>query len=346
MSASSLPLTALLSIPAAGYHAVQKLRGKAYLWGLLPRTKAPVRVISVGNLLLGGSGKTPLVVSLAKMLLSRGLKPAVVSRGYRGTNRLPFLVVGDGTNREPMVGPSVCGDEPYLIAQRLPGVPVIIGRKRINPVLAALDQFDCNVILLDDGFQHLPLYRDIDIVLLTGAEDRMFPLGFMREPISALRRAQIIVLVGEKAALSPRASHYAAGLPIFTGRVVPSDLQMGADPGRALRPDSLAGQDVMLASAIARPERFRHTAQKLGWKVMDHRVFPDHHSFSDDELRLILARAAGAPVIFTEKDWVKLPAWFKSNEHAGVLKIDMVVEEEEAFWTVLRGFLDRDLKSQ
>jgi len=340
MNFASPPLNALLSIPAAGYHAVQKIREGAYLSGLLARREAPVRVISVGNLVLGGSGKTPFVIYLAEMLRFRGWKPAVVSRGYRGANRLPFLVVGEGSNREPVVAPSACGDEPFLIAQRLPKTPVIIGRRRIDPVLAAVERFGCDIIVLDDGFQHLPLYRDVDIVLLTGAEDQMFPLGYLREPLSALRRAQIVVLVGSEAAVVPRALPYVGELPVFRSRVTPVALQMAADSGVTIRPDALAGQEAMLVSAIARPERFRRTAETLGWSVIDHLIFPDHHSFSDNELRQILTSAEAASVIVTEKDWVKLPAWFKENEQVGTLRIDMAVEEEEAFWTVLRGYVD------
>jgi len=342
MNFASLPLNALLSIPAAGYHAVQKLRESAYHWGLIARRKAPVRVISVGNLVLGGSGKTPFVIYLAEMLRFRGWKPAVVSRGYRGANRLPFLVVGDGSNREPVVDPSVCGDEPFLIAQRLPKTPVIIGRRRIDPVLASVERFGCDIIVLDDGFQHLPLYRDVDIVLLTGAEDRMFPLGYLREPLSALRRAQIVVLVGSEANIVPQAIPYLVGLPVFHSRVGLAALQMGPDPDHTERPDSLAGNSVMLVSAIARPERFRSTAEALGWKVVAHLIYSDHYSFHDDELRQILDRAAPAAVIFTEKDWVKLPTWFKENEQVGTLRIDMAVEEEEAFWHALRGFIGEE----
>jgi len=342
MNFASLPLNALLSIPAAGYHAVQKLRESAYHWGLIARRKAPVRVISVGNLVLGGSGKTPFVIYLAEMLRFRGWKPAVVSRGYRGANRLPFLVVGDGSNREPVVDPSVCGDEPFLIAQRLPKTPVIIGRRRIDPVLASVERFGSSIIVLDDGFQHLPLYRDVDIVLLTGAEDRMFPLGYLREPLSALRRAQIVVLVGSETNMVPQAIPYLVGLPVFHSRVGPSALQMGPDPNHTVRPDSLAGNRVMLVSAIARPERFRHTAETLGWRVIDHLIFPDHHSFSDNELRQVLTRAATATVIFTEKDWVKLPVWFKENEQVGTLRIEMVVEQQEVFWHALQGFIGEE----
>ena len=163
--------------------------------GVLSQRKASVPVISVGNLLLGGTGKTPFVIFLAGMLGNRRLKPTVVSRGYTGTSRAPYLVVGDGSSGEPLVGPDACGDEPYLIAKRLPDVPVIVGRKRICPVRAAHELFGCNVVVLDDGFQHLPLKRDADIVLMNGSEDHMFPWGRLREPLSALRRADIVMLM-------------------------------------------------------------------------------------------------------------------------------------------------------
>ena len=181
--------------------------------GFLSQRKAPVPVISVGNLLLGGAGKTPFVIFLAGMLKNRGLKPAVVSRGYRGTSRAPYLVVGDGSSGEPLVGPDVCGDEPYLIAKRLPDVPVIVGRKRIYPVRAAHELFGCNVVVLDDGFQHLPLKRDADIVLLNGSEDHMFPWGRLREPLSALRRADIVMLMA-RGTIPASAVDYVRG-PVF-----------------------------------------------------------------------------------------------------------------------------------
>ncbi len=293
MSSGLSPVNAVLSFPAAGYFAVQKVREKAYGWGVLSQRKAPVPVISVGNLLLGGTGKTPFVIFLAGMLKNRGLKPAVVSRGYRGTSRAPYLVVGDGSSGEPLVGPDVCGDEPYLIAKRLPDVPVIVGRKRMYPVRAAHELFDCNVVVLDDGFQHLPLKRDADIVLLNGSEDHMFPWGRLREPLSALRRADIVMLMAG-GTIPASAVDYVRG-PVFNCHPLPSGLASGANLQSLVPSDVLSGREVILASGIANPERFRDTAEKLGWIVVDHYSFPDHHRFTDKELRSILDRAAGLP---------------------------------------------------
>jgi tetraacyldisaccharide 4'-kinase len=333
MSSGLSPVNAVLSFPAAGYYAVQKVREKAYGWGVLSQRKASVPVISVGNLLLGGTGKTPFVIFLARMLKNRGLKPAVVSRGYRGTSRAPYLVVGDGSSGEPLVVPDVCGDEPYLIAKRLPDVPVIVGRKRIHPVRAAHELFGCNVVVLDDGFQHLTLKRDADIVLLNGSEDHMFPWGRLREPLSALRRADIVMLLAG-GTIPISAVNYVRG-PIFNCHPLPSGLASGAGLQSLVPSDVLSGREVILASGIANPDRFRGTAEKLGWVVVDHYSFPDHHRFTDKELQSILDRAAGIPMVVTEKDWVKLPAWFKEMDQVVALRIEMVLDDDEAFWTAL-----------
>jgi len=334
MNSRLSPVLALLSIPAAGYYAVQKVREKAYEWGIFSQKQAPVPVISVGNLLLGGTGKTPFVIYLAGLLKSRGLKPAVISRGYKGTSRAPYLVVGDGSRGEPLSDPDACGDEPYLIAMRLPDVPVIVGRKRIHPVQAAHDLFGCNVVVLDDGFQHLGLKRDADIILLSGAEDRMFPVGRLREPLSALKRADIVMLVAE-GTFSAAAANYVKG-PIFRCRPVASGLASGAKFQSAVPSDSLSGRETILASGIANPERFLSTVQGLGWVVVDHFSFADHHRFTDNELRSILGRASGLPVVLTEKDWVKLPEWFKEMEQVQALRIEMILDDEEAFWAAVQ----------
>jgi tetraacyldisaccharide 4'-kinase len=337
MSSVLSPVNALLSFPAAAYYAVQKTREKAYSWGMLSQETGPVPVISVGNLLLGGTGKTPFVIYLSEMLRNRGMTPAVVSRGYGGTNRAPYLVVGDGSSGEPLVGPDACGDEPYLIAERLPDVPVIVGHRRIYPVRAALEMFGCSVVVLDDGFQHLALKRDADIVLLKGSEDHMFPWGRLREPLSALKRANIVVLVAEAAVPDAAAAYVKA--PIFRCRPIAAGLARGVALQTIEPADMYSGREVILASGIANPERFRATAEKLGWTIVDHLSFPDHHRFTDKELRSILDRAAGSPIVVTEKDWVKLPSWFKEMDQVAALRIEMVLDDETAFWAALASLV-------
>ena len=332
MDGSSFLVPILKAVPAAIYYAVQKSRAEAYRAGLLQREKAPIAVISVGNLVLGGSGKTPFVIYLAEMMLRRGLKPAVVSRGYRGSNRAPYLVVSDGVSNGPLVDSSVSGDEPFLIASRLPSVPVLVGRRRIHPVTAAYRLFAIDTVILDDGFQHLALHRNADIVLLSGAEDRMFPLGSLREPLSALERADVMVTTGSTAALPAAASRYVGHAPIFCCPTVP--VKVWRD-GWQREPKHYSGQDVVLLSGIARPQRFRATAESLGWRVVRHLTFPDHYRVTDEELRAILRAAPQTPIVVTEKDWVKLPAWAKEAGRMSALRIGMRMDEEELFWATL-----------
>ncbi|MDQ7781686.1 MAG: tetraacyldisaccharide 4'-kinase [Desulfomonilaceae bacterium] len=341
MRATTQLAKAFLLLPAAGYYAVQKVREKAYSLGLLASEQGPVPVVSVGNILLGGSGKTPFVIFLAQSLHEIGLKPAVVSRGYRGRYRGSYLVVSDGIPRHegPLVEPDVCGDEPRLMAERLPGIPVIVGRKRIHPVRAARDLFHCNVVILDDGFQHLSLERTVDVVLLNGTEDCMFPVGSLREPISALRRADVVVLVGEGTEPPEAARPYLRDVPVFRCRQHPAGVHQGFS-SRMSAPDLFSGTDVLLASAIAHPKRFRDTAETLSWSVRAHKTFPDHHVFSDGDLEEILRQATDAAVVVTEKDWVKLPHWAKKTGRVWALRIEVEMEDEGSFRDVLLGLLE------
>lgn len=342
MSAASPLSKPLLAVPAAGYHAVQKLREIGYSLGLLKTESTEAPVISVGNILLGGSGKTPFVMFVAHMLYELGLKPGIVSRGYRGQYRGEYLVVSEGASsiRGALVGPDMCGDEPFLMAQRLPHVPVIVGRKRIHPVRAAQEKLGCTVIVLDDGFQHLPLQRNADVVLLNGTEDAMFPLGRLREPFSALRRATMIVLVGEGTEVPASAAPHVGNVPVFRCRHNPIGVHRGfSDPLHAV--DLFSGKDVLLASAIANPSRFRDTAESLAWRVVGHRVFQDHHRITADELDDLLIEAGDAPVVVTEKDWVKLPERGTRTGRIWTLRIHTVVEDEATFRDTIRRLIEQ-----
>ena len=317
-------------IAGPAFRGVHAIRGAAYKSGLFHSYEADVPVISVGNLAIGGTGKTPLVIWLAARLSSLGIQPAVASRGYRGTNKEPYLVASDGTGGSPLHGPSVVGDEPYLIACRLPTVPVLVGRKRMHPLKAAQDLFAIDVILLDDGFQHLAAARDLDLVVLTGSEDHMLPFIQLREPLSALGRAHAFLLPRPKDA-TDHPQWLPKHLPTFYWRLGASSLLNSPFPFEAVNIAELANKKVTLASAIARPERFLATAKKLGWNVASHVTFRDHHFFTERELQRLLSDNTASEIVFTEKDWVKLPRWFQGHERTWALRIDVVVEEEEAF---------------
>ena len=338
MQLTSTMLDALYALPAAVYFTVQKVRELCYRAGAFKGLKAPIPVVSIGNIAMGGTGKTPFTIFLAELALQMGRKPAILSRGYGGSNRGPFLVVSDGRTAEPPIDPAVAGDEPWLMASRLKQVPVIVGRRRIIPARAAADLFGCDMAILDDGFQHMQLHRDLDIVLLNGAEHHMFPLGTLREPLSALRRADIVCFSGEDELPGRR---YLADAPIFRYRVAAVRLQIGSDPPAFHDPGALASEEVVLVSGIANPLRFRLTADELGWKVSQQMIFPDHHAYSEGELLGIRKQARGRTMVFTEKDWLKLPKWFVQSADAAVLQVGVVMDDADRFWNKVAQDISR-----
>lgn len=336
MSGPSTLKKAFLSPPAAGYAAVQRIRERAYASGFFESVGASLPVVSVGNLVMGGSGKTPFVIYLAELMSNSGIRPAIISRGYKGRSRATVLVVGEGRSRSPRVGPVESGDEPYLMAARLPNVPVLTGARRILPIEVSKRLFQCKVAILDDGFQHLQLRRDVDIVLLNGLEDAMFPLGSLREPLSALGRAHMVGLVGTEAPIPAAAESFVRGKPIFRCQVVPIAVLRG---GRIEPLDQMIGKDVILVSGIAHPVRFQKTVEALGCTVVRHSIFRDHHVFSQRELREFLAEAGDTPVLFTEKDWVKLPDWFTESRRVAALRIGIAMQNEAEFREKLKQFI-------
>jgi len=243
-------------------------------------------------------------------------------------------VVSRGDSGGPEVGPSECGDEPFLIAKRLPQVPVIAARRRIHGARAAAALFRSDVVILDDGFQHLSLQRNVDIVLISGAEDRMFPLGRLRESASALRRADVVVLTGREYLIPEPCRRYVARAQVFRCRQEVIGLTAGFS-APLTSSDRLAGKDVTLVSAIAEPERFDASARDQGWRVRRHFVYGDHYKLTDRELRRILENTQESTIVVTEKDWVKLPRWLTETGRVWAMRIGVNLENEEGFLKVL-----------
>jgi len=193
-------LTAVLNLLSRGYNGLQSLRGFGYRQRLISPKKLPCKVISVGNITVGGTGKTPMTQYIAERLKHCGYRVAAVSRGYKGTaaGRVvkTAVIVSDGHRICP--DSETAGDEPFLLASRLKEVPVVIGRNRFAAGMLALNTFQPQVIVLDDGFQHMQLARDIDLVLLDFnrpfGNRYLLPRGTLREPVSALKRADAFIL--------------------------------------------------------------------------------------------------------------------------------------------------------
>ncbi|HVO83528.1 MAG TPA: tetraacyldisaccharide 4'-kinase [Syntrophobacteria bacterium] len=313
-----LALLRSVAVPAAGaYGLLAGVRNRLFDEGVLPSRRARCRVVSVGNLTVGGTGKTPMVMWLAEFLQREGWRVAVASRGYGGTCGRRLCVVSDGNRLVADV--RLSGDEPQLLARRLPHVPVLCSAHRTRAVAAAVEKFGAHAVILDDGFQHRRLARDLDLVLLDArsplGNGRLFPRGPLRETPSALRRAHALVLSrfdGSPPAEANR-EELAKRWPekaIFTGAYRPVRL-FEAATGREIALSSLAGVRAAAFAGIATPQAFFRTIEDLGARLVYSCALPDHHPLSP-ALLTDLGRAAAArePELWltTEKDWVRLPA--------------------------------------
>ena len=309
---------------------------------ILPRRRLAMQVVSVGNLVVGGTAKTPLAGWLASQLRRRGHRVVLASRGYGRRGSEPVEIVSDG--RFVRASAASAGDEPMLLVAQARGVPVIVGRDRGLVGLRAQSAFDAGVLILDDGFQHHRLHRDVDVVSFDGrlglGNRCVLPRGPLREPIAALSRAHAIGVVDgplpeederELARRAPDAHRFAIERR-------PSSLRALGDD-RALPLQSLADAEVGLLAAVAQPRSVRRTLEGLGARIVAERTFPDHHPYRERDLAGLASEAPRW--ITTEKDAVKLsPAW-PGAARLEVLAIELGVDQPAALLDWLEGRLRR-----
>ncbi|MFO0689261.1 MAG: tetraacyldisaccharide 4'-kinase [Myxococcota bacterium] len=309
------------------------------------RPRPACAVVSVGALTVGGAGKTPLAAALAAGLAARGHRVVLASRGYGGRSRKPVTRVDEGP-RDARRAAEV-GDEPLVLAAHAPGVPVLVGRDRRRVGHHAVSVFGAEILVLDDGFQHHRLARDLDLVAVDAASGlgngRVLPAGPLREPVSSLRDADGLCLVDDCDGLPPGAS--AAALRDAFRRSGRLELVAHRRPtalvaldGRSRLPlADLAGRRVGLVCGIARPESFRRTVESLGAEVVALRAFPDHHAYAEADL-LDLDRDVDL-WLTTEKDAVKLePAW-AGGARLCVLVIELELEDEAGVFARIEAAL-------
>lgn len=330
------------------YALIMRWRRTLYRTGMLASSALPCRVVSVGNITLGGTGKTPTVIYLAQLFRRRGLKAAVLSRGYCSRSGEAVAVVSDGTRL--LLSAREAGDEPTLIAKALPGTPVIIGGDRVRSGRLTCAQFSPDVILLDDGFQHLRLKRDADIVLVDGYDGFgngcLIPRGILREPLSALRAADIIILTKKTAesrhhpaeqliaARNPRA-------PVFSSRYVVSGLTaLDGTPAGDLK--ECAAKKVLALAGIGNPGYFIHLLRTHGIRVAEELILPDHHRYTAEDAEHLAACLTRVDcIITTAKDGCKMAG--AGFDHLPVLVLDIMVEmdDEPAFIDALFQHIPR-----
>jgi tetraacyldisaccharide 4'-kinase len=324
----------LLSFP---YGGAVRARSFFYSLGVLKTRTLPCPVISVGNITVGGTGKTPLVMALAKGLMDRGISVAILSRGYKG-KKTSESVVSDGNTL--FLSPEESGDEPFLLAKACKGIPVLVGKDRFTNGRIALQGFGVNGLLLDDGYQHLPLYRDIDILLIDShigfGDHTLLPRGILREPLSHLRRANLFLLtkVEDLEACRPlekKIHEIHSSSQVFHSHYEPVGLVGPKEEQEGL--DSLKGKKILALSGVANPNYFSSMLRKCGMEIVREEIFPDHHLYTTQDLSFIEEKSKRVDcIVTTEKDMVKLKKLNMGLLPIRALRIEMKIWEEKEFY--------------
>lgn len=342
------PVRTWLSGPALLYGLIIRVRQWWYRRGWCASSQLPCRVVSVGNVTVGGTGKTPVVILLAEWLLAEGRRVAVLSRGYKRESGAPYHLVSDGVRL--LADPSEAGDEPFLIARRCPTAIVAVGADRAALGRWVLAHHPVDCMILDDGFQHLALSRDVDLVLLDATDapglDAMVPAGRLREPLTGLGRAAALVVTRADSredvdAVCRRLQ--AAHLPVADAieiRFTPESLV--AVSASTMQPlEWCRGKTTWLVSGIGNSESFRRSVASLGVEIIGETAFSDHHRYHDGDVRRVRADAqsAGADLVLTtEKDAGKLEPFLTPDDSWWALRIRAeVIRGEERLRGLVMG---------
>ena len=342
----------LLFIPLSWlYGAIVSIRNRLYAVGVFKARKLPCRVISVGNIAVGGTGKTPAVIAVAKRLEKQNLHVAILLRGYKRESREKVTIVSDG--KKVCASLKESGDEAYMMAKHLSGIPIIVGRQRYQAGRVALERFDVDVLLLDDGFQHRQLARDVDILTVPARSivglqaapknrEGLLPVGILREPPTALQRADVILLThtaptdvlrDAKAVLqqlAPNALILASvHQPVRLYPLVPKASFGERDLLHTAK--ALEGKRILAVCGIGNPDAFVATLIQYSPENVELLAFPDHHVYTEADMADIAAAfqtARADLIVTTQKDEQKLVDLVGHYRSAiAVLEIALVIPE-------------------
>jgi len=343
------PLVSLLLLPlwlcSVLFRIVVVVRVKLFARGLLTSRQLPCRVVTIGNITVGGTGKTPTVGLVAEAFADAGLYTAVLSRGYGGTSRAPLIV----SDRDQVLATvQQAGDEPFMLAQALNGIPVITSRDRYRGGMLACERFNPHVLVMDDGFQHLRLRRDLDIVLINARNPfgcgALLPRGILREPVGALRRARIIILTKVDSYRDPEELKYRVaaihpGATVFLARFKPTALLHPAS-GKTVEFESVRGRIAAGLCSIGDPGNFFSMLADLGVSYSRPLIFPDHHRYSAHDERVIAARAGEVDfMITTQKDIAKMSFDMLQLSNLLVLQVRQAIEDHDCFMRLVFEYL-------
>lgn len=331
-----------LSWAALPYELGTRLRANGYARGWFSQRRLPVPVISIGNLTVGGTGKTPLVIEVTEWLLATGKRVAVLSRGYRRTSHEALLLVSDGMRI--LATPQEAGDEPYLMAQRCPKAIVAVGADRYRLGRHVFETCGADVMILDDGFQHLGVYRDVDLLLIDATDaaglGQLLPAGRLREPITAAKRATAIILTRAEQPrqvddVTLRLGTALRSLPPMAQVTFRASEVVSVRTAESRSLEWTKGKRALLVSGVGHAASFRHTAEQLGVTMLDEMVYPDHHLYSAQDVGSLDERAHklhAELVLTTEKDAVKIHPYVSSSDDrwwAARLRVEWLTGETD-----------------
>lgn len=357
-------LLSILRVFSVLYELGVRVKLNLYETGLFPRTKLNCCVISIGNITVGGTGKTPTAQKVAVMIQKMGYRVVILNRGYRSHWQENIGVVSDG--KKIYMTAYEAGDEAYLMAKTLPGIPVVIGKERAVTGKFAVENLQAEVIILDDGYQHWQLDRDLDVVLVDTlnmfGNGSILPRGTLREPLSNLKRAGLFLLTKcdqsssiSRATLCDTLHDYAPNAPVIESMHKPCNFVEIADwykndTTNSLPLDALKGQSVMAFSAIGNPASFEQTLTTEGLKIEEAIRYPDHHDYGMVEMQYIMDRAVNKGVkalVTTGKDAVKIPTEFiylKREVPLYVLNMEIqITSGKEAFEETLNAAIKKEI---
>lgn len=327
----------LLTLLSYIYWMIWNIRKILYNTGILKTRRLPYPVICIGNITTGGTGKTPAVIALAKLLQKGGFdRIAILTRGYKRRSRDPIIAVSDGN--KILSTPQDAGDEPYLLASALKDVPVIVGKDRYRSGQYAMERFGADLFILDDGYQHIRLYRDLNILLIDATNpfgnEFLLPKGILREPLSAIARADCIIISradkGETETIENRIRTYNRNASIFHSLF--RTVSITDSEGNAVGLDYVEGKKLFLFCGIGNPASFKKSVVDRGGNIVGERIYPDHYWYSAEDLEEIFSEAprmAADAIMTTEKDAVRLIDRDLLPEMHGKIKILILQVEME-----------------
>ncbi len=344
-------LAILLLILSKGFGYIVRCRNALYDRHLLKSRTLPCFVICVGNITVGGTGKTPMTRYLARCISGWGIKTAIITRGYGGSMENKGGVVSDGNT--VFVGPKMAGDEPYMLAKTV-SVPVIAGQNRHQSARLAMDRFSAQVLILDDGFQHRKIKRDLNLLLMDATRPigngYLMPRGTLREPVSGANRADWVVFTRSVGTTTPQAfdtvAPYIQNRPQFKTQHAPFlfKYQSLETAETLLDITHLKGRHVTLFSGIAMNASFKKSCEDAGMIVNGHLWFDDHHNYTPEDMDHILLEfeaQTSEMVVTTHKDFTKLESNWPA--HVPVAVLDAGIEFIHDGETVFRNELNKQL---